>query len=154
MVGFLFASILIPINLNRLLIKGLSQNKTSNPEIQSHGLDATENMIFIKTQVQSDDFWLDPQDFNFAKSDGNYTELHILHQGANQKLIKRITLKQLLDQLKDLTVIVQTHRSYLVNIQRIAEVRGNAQGYRLRLTALSVEIPVSRKMIAQFDSQL
>ncbi len=41
--------------------------------------------------------------------------------------------------------LVRVHRSYLVNLQRVARVSGNAQGYRLHLSAPDVEpVPVGR----------
>ena len=42
------------------------------------------------------------------------------------------------------TAIKRTHRSYLVNLERVTEVSGNAQGYRLKVRDSEREIPLSR----------
>ncbi|WP_273273351.1 LytTR family DNA-binding domain-containing protein [Maribacter polysiphoniae] len=109
------------------------------------------NSVAIKTQVKSDDFMLNPLNLIYAKSDGNYTEIHILKEEVVEKSLKRISIKELELQLNSVVTIVRTHRSYLVNINYLVKVTGNAQGYRLHLKKTDDLVPVSRNMIAQFE---
>jgi DNA-binding LytR/AlgR family response regulator len=114
---------------------------------------ANNSIVFIKTQVKSDDFKLDLNSFLFAKADGNYVELYLKENKAN-KVIKRITLKELESTLRPYPNILKTHRSYLVNLLHLQKVVGNAQGYTLRLNNYDEKIPVSRNMIKEFDAMV
>lgn len=80
----------------------------------------------------------------------NYVSVSYLDQ-ENQlkKLTKRITLKQILDETKG-EIIVQSHRSFLVNNSRIVSASGNAQGLLLELTNCEKPIPVSRSFVPFF----
>ena len=110
-----------------------------------------EQSLAIKTQVAADDFILDCNQFLAANASGNYVELYLMTDGESNKLIKRITLTALHQQLAQEQTIFQTHRSYLVNLDKITRVQGNAQGYVLSIEGTDLEVPVSRKFIQQFN---
>jgi hypothetical protein len=88
----------------------------------------------------------------FIKSDGNYIEIYQYEKGNLKKQIIRNTLKDIERQLSSHANIVKTHRSYLVNVNHIKSVKGNAQGYTLYFKNCNDNIPVSRNNISQFDS--
>jgi len=69
------------------------------------------------------------------------------------KLLKRMTLKEFEEQFKFFyPYVFKVHRSYLVNLQTIESISGNAQGYVLRLKNFSeATIPVSRSKIQEFN---
>ena len=67
------------------------------------------------------------------------------------KILIRITLKELEEQLKPISSIFKTHRSYLVNLNAIQSISGNAQGYQLLLKNCSIIVPVSRSNISNFN---
>ncbi|MFL3662109.1 MAG: LytTR family transcriptional regulator DNA-binding domain-containing protein [Polaribacter sp.] len=50
--------------------------------------------------------------------------------------------------------ILKSHRSYLVTINYVDTVSGNAQGYKLPLKNYSEKIPVSRNMISTFNTKM
>jgi hypothetical protein len=153
LVGMLFAAILIPLNLNRLLLQNQkkaleiskSLNKKTIPE---------RKKLTIRTKLKSDDFNLDPYCFLYAKADGNYMEIYVLEQGRTEKQVRRIPMKDLENQLQAFSWIVKTHRSFLVNLKYVEEVNGNAQGYRLTLKHIQESIPVSRYSITSFEASL
>ena len=68
------------------------------------------------------------------------------------KFVKRLTLKDLESALKPFPEIIRTHRSYLVNLNQIMGVVGNAQGYKLKLRDYDGTVPVSRNMIGNFNN--
>lgn len=153
LVGMLFVAILISLNLNRLLIKN-----QRNALLMATGLD-NENIkgsgdILISTQLKSDDFVLNPNTFLFAKADGNYVEVYYNNHESVQKFIKRIPIKNLEKQLQNIPFIVKTHRSYLVNINQIETISGNAQGYKLKLKRIDEIVPVSRYSISTFEKKM
>lgn len=152
LVGMLIIAVLVPLNFNRLFRKyhhtaAVLQEKyhTAYPGKESH------EEVFIKTQVKGDDFKLNISDFLFARAAGNYSEV-ILSSG--DKRLKRISIKELEQQLTVFPWIIKTHRAYLVNIQKIKDIKGNAQGYTLTFDEYQEKVPVSRSMIPVFNDAI
>lgn len=149
LVGSLLLLVVLPLNLERLIHKHSSHLKKLSTKVNK---DPIAGSIFIKTEVSIEDFELHIKDFMFAKVESNYTEIVTFSSGTiNQKLI-RITLKNLENQLNPFTSVIKTHRSYLVNLNAITSISGNAQGYQLTLENYSFSIPVSRSNIKYFNA--
>jgi hypothetical protein len=151
LVGLLFALILVPLNFLRLMKAHLktAQSFNNNPPPNLHGQKIST--LPIVTQQKSDDFELNPEHFLFAKSKGNYLEIFLENGEKANKVLKRMTMKELENQLESFPQFFKTHRSFLVNLQKVAHVKGNAQGYQLEIKSHSEAIPVSRGMIADFE---
>lgn len=152
LIGSLFAVILISLNANKLKRKNDKSAKMAVWPLKV-AEPLPNSILHIRTQVKSDDFILDVNNFLFAKASGNYTELYLNLEREN-RLLKRITIKDLESTLKPISSIVKTHRSYLVNIHHISGVEGNAQGYKLKLNNYNGYVPVSRNMIEVFNDKL
>lgn len=152
LVGMLILVIIVPLNYIRLLKKNrASLNELFTPvrEIKAN----TSAFLMIQTQSKADDFTLNPNLFIVARTDGNYTEFFIQQEADIQKLVKRITLSDLEKQLTDYPHIIKTHRAWLVNLNKVNKVSGNAQGYQLEMQALNEKPPVSRSLISNFNSK-
>lgn len=109
--------------------------------------------ISIVTELKQEQLELNPNSIIYAQSQGNYTDLFLMTEEGMKKEVLRITLTALENQLKEkCDFFVRTHRSFIVNAQRIQKVKGNAQGYQLLLESSEEEIPVSRKNIELFNS--
>lgn len=106
----------------------------------------------ILTQNATDDFILNPKDLICAKAEGNYLELYLFSEGGTSKVIKRLTLLSLAEQLEKVDHILKTHRAYLVNMAFITAIEGNAQGYQLTLDRIDFKVPVSRKHLEVFKA--
>ncbi len=161
-VGSLIMIILISLNFNRLNCRNKKQADELNLSSDFSDLNhkVRENMtsknrpdskVFIETQVKSDDFVLCVDNLLFAKSEGNYIEFYLRDVNVD-KIVKRLTLKELESALEPFPEIIRTHRSYLVNANQIKGVEGNAQGYKLKLKSYEGTIPVSRNMIGSFNN--
>ena len=154
LVGILFFFIIVPVNFIRLKSQHVDLASQFKANAHPEKLAYYQESIAIQTQQKSDDFSLDPKGFLFAKADGNYLEIMVSQNGEIQKLLKRMTLKEFETQLKAPDHIIRTHRSYLVNLHHVSDIRGNAQGYQLHLTHHPETIPVSRGMIPLFESRI
>ncbi len=150
LVGTLFAIFLISLNYNRLNTKHVKNANAINFSGKVVKNAANSN-VFIKTQVKGDAFNLNLETLLFAKAEGNYVELY-LNENRINRVIKRITLKELETTLKQHQYIIKTHRSYLVNLHYVKSVVGNAQGYKLQLYNYDEKIPVSRNRTQEFDA--
>lgn len=154
LIGFLILAIFVPLNYVRLLRQYVKQAEGLPPRSAAKHPQNEPNPIAIKTQVISDDFELHSNSLLFARADGNYMELFLEANGQVVKLIKRISLKELEEQLRHIPHIFKSHRAYLVNLRKVVSTKGNAQGYQLKLSGVEERIPVARSMIAQFKKEM
>ncbi len=119
----------------------------------SEGIVQEKMLIEIVGDNSSERIEIQPSMFLFARSSGNYVELHYLNGEETSKALLRLTLTGLMDQLTEhQDWIFQTHRSYVVNLRSIEHVAGNAQGYTLMIKESNEGIPVSRGKIAAFNA--
>lgn len=149
LVGGLLIFIITSINVERL--KNLYTKRSRHLNFKSIVTETISEEISIKTQVKSDDFFLSLKDFDFAKSDKNYVEIYLKN---GEVLLKRMTITRLEEQLLGYENIIKTHRSYIVNLKSIAQIKGNAQGYKLLIKDSQFTVPVSRAMIPRFERKV
>jgi hypothetical protein len=94
------------------------------------------------------------QVFIAAESADNYVKVYYEgDQGPNHEML-RTSLSALEDALADDNRFFRVHRSWLINLQRVDKVEGNARGYLLQLDSFSKQIPVARSRIASFNDAL
>jgi len=149
LIGILLLAIILPLNLQRL-IKKHSNDLKNLPVSQQQYTDEINTTVQIVTSIKEENFELNIRTFLYAKVDSNYLEL--FYDSTNDNELKRLTLKEFLDQLKSYPFIFKTHRSYVVNLNAIESVSGNAQGYVLHLKNFPKRtIPVSRSKIEEFN---
>lgn len=152
LIGILFVLILVPLNFLRLN----HRHKQKSDQFERYQLDSKEDskgLVSVTTQLKSDDFLMDPENFIFARAEGNYLEI-FMDNDNEERLVKRMTLKDLEKQLDAYPFIMKTHRSYLVNLHKIDKMKGNAQGYKLFFTKCKDYVPVSRGMIQNFEKHI
>lgn len=123
--------------LNQELMKKKSSipQKKSNPTLPAKIMLTAENK---KIAVQ-----IDPMDLFFVKSDGNYVEIFYQHKQGTRKELIRNSLKAIEKQLPA-TIFFRCHKSFVVNLQHILKVEGNARNLELILKNIEEKIPVSR----------
>lgn len=96
-------------------------------------------------------------DILFVEAMQNYVQIHASDGHEVSRHVVRNTVANTLQQIQRLgvTSIIRCHRSYLVNIDVIGAVSGNAQGLKLTLnSSLDEMIPVSRSYIPEFKRVL
>ena len=104
----------------------------------------TNPSITLLADNEKDTLTLVATDLLYIESSDNYCTV-VYHQGEKvNKPLLRSSLSRLAGQINQ-PRIVRCHRSYLVNLDRVARVTGNAQGYKLHLTDDTFTIPVSRQ---------
>ena len=109
--------------------------------------DSKEAIHQISTDLKNETFSFIENDFNYAIADANYTDIFFLDENTLKKVTYRITLSSFEIQLKEASSLVRCHRSYMVNLKKVKNISGNAQGLKLELINQSEIIPVSRKYI-------
>ncbi|WP_224483150.1 LytR/AlgR family response regulator transcription factor [Robertkochia aurantiaca] len=105
----------------------------------------------VKIEVDSDQqFYIDTGSFLCARSEGNYIEVFSSTSAETNRTVYRFTMNALEQRLKSYPGLFRSHRSYMVNIDKIQQVEGNAQGYMLQVENLDFPVPVSRGRIEAF----
>ncbi|MEO9870459.1 LytR/AlgR family response regulator transcription factor [Ekhidna sp.] len=86
----------------------------------------------------------------YLTSEENYAGIYIWNGNQFQKKLLRGSLTFFEDQLEP--PVVRVHRSYLVNLQQIIEVKMNSSGGSLILSGSDYSIPISRKYLTSFQN--
>ena len=87
----------------------------------------------------------------------NYVELSAISSGKVDRVLLRQTISSTYTQLQSIDAgnVQRCHRSYIVNLDKISQVSGNAQGLKLSFDGLEdVLVPVSRSYIAGFKQAM
>ena len=150
LVGLLLLTILLPLNLERLLLKYKSAAGQLSFKVSVNSYD--RQSVYIITPIATESFDLDLSSFLFAKVEGNYTEIYSQENNEVKQNLLRLSLKELKKQLTDFPFVFETHRSYLVNIHQIKNAVGNAQGYLISFEKTDIKVPVSRSKITKFNA--
>lgn len=141
---FLFANYYFRSSENWILVDELKETEGTEVRVQFPE-------IFIKAHVKIDDFNFNPSTFVFARAEGNYIEITTQNDSCLKKELKRISLKQFELQVSAYTNLIRCHRTYVVNIEQVDQVRGNSQGYQLSFQGTTDKVPVSRANLEIFD---
>lgn len=119
--------------LNTLLIKEENVNDISG-----------KNTLLTFSGETKEQITLPADAIRYIEACGNYVKMNYLEGNISRQKMLRTTIKQIEDILKDYPFIIRCHRSFLVNIHAVAEVKGNSKGYRFILRHTDTEIPISR----------
>jgi len=112
---------------------------------------AKEEMIQIESKLKKETLEFYPSQFLYAESDGNYVVFYLNEENEIRKKTIRNSISQVEQQLTGQPYFFRTHRSFIVNLEKVTGKDGNTSGYRLNLEGLSSGIPVSRQNVPKFD---
>jgi len=145
---------------NKYLQKNLKEANIVNSRIEDDSAhksrDDSGKKIILTSVNQSDPpVEVSPDDFLFVQSDGNYLEVNFIEDGKPERHLIRNTLVQAEYILKEhFPPLIRCHRSFIVNLEQIEKVDGNAQGLLLKVKTCKEKVPVSRKYIEELKSKL
>lgn len=116
-------------------------------KIAQHPIDLQEDKLLVfKNENGEVEYLIPTSQLLFIKSDGNYLELMIGETDKVKKELLRNRVKNILEELP--SVFIRCHRSYVVNLEKVRSVDGNARGYELTLANTELKVPVSRNLAA------
>jgi hypothetical protein len=105
---------------------------------------AQQFLNIASESTKADDLQIALQDFIFATSDNNYSTIFFEKDGELQRKLLRLSFKNLENQVAEYDQIIRCHKSYIVNRDRILEIKGNARSLMLQVDLYEEMIPVSR----------
>jgi len=92
---------------------------------------------------------IDINNLIFIEALGNYLNVTYESNGV-KKITVRETIYNIEQKISSVNIIYKPHRSYLVNLQYIHHITGDAQGLKIHFRDIDNVIPVSRNNIKEF----
>lgn len=148
-------TLFIILRQNRLLSKELKTVTEMNNRLTlSRTTFSHSDKVITIEGTGKETLELDINEFLCAEANGNYVNISYTGGGKTRKKVLRSTIKQMEEVFDEFPFVVRCHRAFLVNINAIDQVKGNSQGYRLLVSGIEEEIPVSRAYAKQVKDQI
>jgi DNA-binding LytR/AlgR family response regulator len=134
------STLLREVRLNRLY-----REQSSELTTHLHQQEVTHVPVTLPSDNKNEALTLDPDSLLYLEATDNYVTVYYFKEDTVAKAILRSTLKAQEAALAEIPGMFRAHKSYVVNCNRITNVSGNAQGYKLHLEGIETVIPVSRR---------
>ncbi len=100
--------------------------------------------IMLIAENEKDKVELEPHALLYIESADNYSMLFLKQNDRAEKALIRGSLKRMEVQVADFANIIRCHRAFIVNLENVVHIEGNAAGYKLSLKNTAFQVPVSR----------
>lgn len=114
----------------------------------------TNDHITFEGDNQAEKKTIDANHLIYIEAASNYIKLYFEQKEKITYSIVRMTMKKATETVTAYPVFFRCHRAYIVNLDKIELVEGNAQGYKLKLQGTEDLIPVSRNLNSEFSDRL
>ena len=153
LLGLLPVAVLITINQTRLLRLHLKTAQLLNEKL-SAARNKTERFIDFNSDYKKDNLRIKPSALILIKSADNYVEVFYRSEGIIKRQMVRTSLTRVEENLREFDSIIKCHRTFIVNVDYITEVRGNSQGFKLYFEDIDFPALVSQQYIKEFNKML
>jgi len=109
-------------------------------------IDPVESEIQLEIEGNTTGMLISTKNFICARSNGNYSMIYYLDNGAISHSLFRITMSKLEQRINGNPTIVRCHRSAIVNLQHISGFSGNARNYYINVNGTGLKINISRSV--------
>lgn len=124
------------------------------PEQEASPAAPSASMVTIPSESGREDLKVPMSQLLFIRSAGNYLEVFQAKGTQVDRQVVRGSLKRTEESLAEHPRLLRCHKSHLVNLDRVARVSGNAQGFQLHLDQGEELVPVSRRLNDQLGKLL
>ncbi len=140
--------VLLKERRDRSLYNAASEALSSQLKTGSHSRnEGSEGQLTLQSSNRrEDDLRLQKSSVRFLRAADNYVEVYFIEGRDLRRVMIRATLKELAEGLSAHRSFFRCHKSYIVNLDAVQRISGNAQGYKLHLADCSEVIPVSRAL--------
>jgi len=131
------------------------EGKREHEQMVSKSVEAASGeVITFENDNQTEKKTIDAERLVYIESASNYIKIYFEQKGELSYAIVRMTMKKAAEAVNPNAVFFRCHRAYIVNLDKIEHVDGNAQGYKLKLQGAPDLIPVSRNLNSEFSDRL
>lgn len=86
------------------------------------------------------------------KAEGNYCIIYFNKNNKLEKTMQRCTLKEIEQENSKNSNLLRCHKSFIINLEKVSDLSGNARGYFFCIDKLNFKIPGSRNLSKSFIS--
>lgn len=102
-----------------------------------------EQIIEFVAENEKDKLKIKIQELLYIESADNYSTICYSENGNTKNHLIRSSLKRIEQQIHN-DSIMRCHRTFIVNLNNVKKIEGNAAGYKLTLNFGEIQVPVSR----------
>ena len=113
-------------------------------KLHYHSKEKKLQEIKILSENKNEEIEINLNQFICARSEGNYIKVYFKSKNGIDKKLIRNSISKITEQLLIFESIKRCHRSYIVNLENVVKVSGNARNFNLHIDDLEFTIPVSR----------
>ena len=153
LLSFIFITVTVGIIPTLFLIYFIERNlarknnfiATNFNESIKHRVDKNENPeIKLLSQNNDETIIIELKQLICIKAEGNYLKVFFSSDNEIKSKLIRNSIKNIEEDLTVFENIIRCHRSYIVNLDRVNRMSGNARNFSLHIENLGFTIPVSR----------
>jgi hypothetical protein len=154
-VGIIPIAFFIVLKERKLFNESQKESAITNAHLQVNSA-LSDEIAEFPSNNKNENFSLHLSQLLFIESADNYAAVFFLDDDRKslKQQILRVQLNQLEQHFQNFPSITRCHKSYLVNLNNVVHVSGNAQGYKLHFKDSDAAIPVSRSKSSDLLSQL
>jgi low affinity Fe/Cu permease len=136
------------------LQKKLEEKRVHEQPVSQTPVSASAETITFEGDNQAEKKTIEVGQLFYIEAASNYIKLFFEQKGKLNYSIVRMTMKRAAETVYPYSVFFRCHRAYIVNLDKIEQVQGNAQGYKLKMQGSEDLIPVSRNLNSEFSDRL
>ena len=156
-VGAFIITYQVFVTYNRMQRYQIEELQSLNNQLETERKSLPDSSIPAKVQLQGESretIILNPSDILYIESVANYVNIVFFNgQDLTQKRL-RCSLHDIEEKLYPYSFIFHIHRAFLVNLNFITQVSGNAAGYKLQLFGSDKVLPVSKANVSSFREKV
>ncbi len=103
-------------------------------------------IISISSPSTKDQLKFTLENLYCIRAEGNYCMFFLRNEHSVEQKMIRCSLKAIEKKFTNLESVFRCHKSFIVNLDKVTEIKGNAKGYFFYIEALPFDIPGSRSL--------
>lgn len=142
------------VALRRQLAAARSLDVLAHRAVMPDSPVAQDSPVHLSGKNREEDLHLPLPDILAIEATGNYLKVFFLKNSQPTYALIRLTLQEAIRALPPEGPVQRCHRSFVVNLNRVTAVTGNAQGLRLSVQGMKESVPVSRAYVEPVRTRL
>ncbi len=130
------------------------RSQMPNTEEVSTSQVPANQIITLLGENQNEKLEIEKNALCYLSAADNYVQVFYLQHQVLKQTLLRSSLKKMEENLASFSQFYRCHRAYIVNLEKVKRISGNAQGYKLHLENLETLIPVSRSLNEEIAKKL
>jgi hypothetical protein len=134
--------------------KRLHQKQESERQYEKIKGEQSSETLILAGEYQDDKIEVLKNDLYVIVAASNYVKVYYQRQDKLVYAIIRLTMKKAEEILAPYNNFLRCHRAYIINLDKVVHVEGNAQGFKIQVEKMDGLLPVSRNLNVEFSDKL